>query len=45
MAKKLKKKGVVCGMMDGDLAVNVEAKDKNNVTSGWASIFIVLSKV
>lgn len=33
VAKKLKKKGVVCGMMDGDLAVNVEAKDKNNVTS------------
>ncbi|CAE7363300.1 bdbA [Symbiodinium necroappetens] len=32
-AKKLKKKGFLCGVVDTDLAVNVNLKDVHNVTS------------
>ena len=31
-AKRVKKKGLVFGVVDGDLAVNAEIKDKHNVT-------------
>ena len=38
-AKKLKKRGVRCGMIDADLSVNLGATARNNVTSAPADFY------